>query len=190
MGEDKANLQLGSQTMLEHVCGTMLTVVEQVVVVAAPKQSLNLTGRGIRVVFDDVPGEGPLGGFLTGLRSLVGGSTKPPSAIWLSACDTPLIPPSTIGAAFDRLQIAQADAVAVTHEDRTNPLIAAYRVHVLEAVEKAFANGERSIMRFLSQLNFEAVDSGNLVDDSRLLMNINHPDDLAKARQLLETISD
>lgn len=189
MGEDKANLQLGKRTMLEHVCGTLLTVVEQVVIVTSPEQPVDLTDHRVRVVVDDIPGEGPLGGFLTGLRSLVDGRAESPSAIWLSACDTPLIPASVIGKTCDQLQVAQADVVALSHEGRINPLIAAYHIQVLSAVEKAFDNGERSMMRVLSRLNYEAVDSGDFVEDSRLLMNINHPDDLAEARQLLDTIS-
>lgn len=187
MGTDKALLMLGQQTMLDHICNTLLTVVDRVVIVAAKGQAVGGSRDRVRVVFDQFPNEGPLGGFLTGLRSFHEKDTGRPSAVWLTACDTPLIPASVITDTHGRLRNSSADAVVVSHQGRCNPLIGVYQAGVLPTVQQVFENGERSMTRFLKQLDLLTVDSADVVDDPALMTNMNHPEDLTAVLELMKS---
>ena len=84
MGRDKALLPWASTTLLEHTVGIIRAVTDQVIVVAdvAGKYS----NEGVeRVVGDEYPGTGPLGGILTGLNHVESGYH------FVVACDLPYL---------------------------------------------------------------------------------------------------
>ncbi len=72
MGRPKAWLPFAGTTMLEHVIGRVSEVCAEIVVVAAPGQSIPTVEERACVVRDDVQGQGPLRGLLAGLAGISG----------------------------------------------------------------------------------------------------------------------
>lgn len=87
MGEDKAALPMGGETMLGRVLRLVSPFVSETILTAAPGQVMP---AGHRVQRDDAPGEGPLPGLLAAAGLLTS------SHVFVVACDTPLLEPQLI----------------------------------------------------------------------------------------------
>jgi molybdopterin-guanine dinucleotide biosynthesis protein A len=131
MGQPKALLPVGSEVMLQRVVRTLSQVVSPIVVVAAADQELPPVNA--RIARDPVEYRGPLAGLAVGLKEL----RDQVDAVYLSACDVPLLTPQFVSAMIAQLGDAQ---IAVPKESRFHhPLAAVYRTSVLPVVEDLLA---------------------------------------------------
>jgi molybdopterin-guanine dinucleotide biosynthesis protein A len=129
-----------------------------------------LAALEVTVVPDDHPGEGPLGGIATALRS---SRSHPGADVLVVACDLPFLGPDDLGL-LTAAAAADPDAdVIVARTDRREPGCALWRPSSHAAVRSAFAAGERAVHRVLGTLRVVEVD---LAPSS--LRNINAPGDL------------
>jgi molybdopterin-guanine dinucleotide biosynthesis protein A len=137
-----------------------------------------IEGLGLAWHPDDHPGEGPLGGLVTGLRV-----AAMPIVVVLT-CDLPAIDgPSVRGLVAALTRASDADAAMPALDDRLQILTAAYRRSVLPVVEAAFAAGERSVRRAVAPLTIEVVDHL----DPDLLIDVDSPGDLDQYARRLTT---
>jgi molybdopterin-guanine dinucleotide biosynthesis protein A len=129
-----------------------------------------LVALGLDAVPDDHPGEGPLGGVVTGLRV-----AAHPMVVVL-ACDLPRIDGATVRGLIRELQARPTAAAAVPEVDGHRQVHAgAYRRTARAALAAAFDAGERSLTRALAPLEVVAVTHL----DPRALVDADHPEDLA-----------
>lgn len=192
MGRDKAAIRLGNETLLHRVCRLTSQVATPIVVVAAPHQEFRSLPESVVVARDHYPGEGPLGGLLTGLSHLQ--STYPEMwthlTIWASTCDAPFVNGTVIQHLHDRLlKNSHVDAVAVEHEGMRNPFATVYRSSVLNKARSLFDAGERRAVALLSAINVDFVPGTDLsaIDPAlRCLMNVNTPEDFTAAERLID----
>jgi len=130
MGRDKAWLPFGGRRLLQHVVALVGTAVDDVVVVARPGQELPALPDAVRVVRDEVPDQGPLGGLVPGLAAAEGNA-------FATSCDVPFLCPAVVDLLFRRLDghdVAVAEAEGFTH-----PLCAVYRRSVREPLAALLA---------------------------------------------------
>lgn len=172
MGTDKANIVVGERTMLAHVAAA-LEAVDDLVVVGG-RSGL----KGVRHLDDEEPGQGPLGGFLTGARS-----TRADVVIF-AACDLPRLEPSTVETLVQALARSDAAyAVPLANGVRQWHLLAARRSAVGHLRER-FDHGIRSLRRAYAGLPSVCV----LPTDSSSLQDVDTPKDLAALSSGIERI--
>src|SRR5262245_62013278 len=70
MGLPKATLPFGPELMLQRVVRLLASVVQPIVVVAAPRQELPPLPAGVLITHDERDGRGPLEGLLAGLAAV------------------------------------------------------------------------------------------------------------------------
>jgi len=88
MGEDKKNLVVGEQTLLERELGVLHSIFQEVlVVIAQDSPPLDVNARVVRDLVSDC---GSLGGIYTGLKQ----ATTP--YIFVVACDMPFLDQTVI----------------------------------------------------------------------------------------------
>ena len=130
-GADKASIELGGLTLLEHALGAMLDI-DEVVVVGDPVP----TTRPVTFTREDPAGGGPAAGLLAGLRAFA----RRPDLLVVLAVDMPLITSATVR----RLTTAAEDApsgdgaVLVDGDGRLQFLCAAYRPESLDRVRPPY----------------------------------------------------
>ena len=131
MGHDKATLVFGPEVMLERVVRLVGEAVplDQVVVVAAPNQSLPELPERTLVARDQVEYCGPLAGLATGFRALAGRV----DAVYATGCDVPLLVPAFVERMFEFL--GDFDVAVPVDGQHHHPLAAVYRPTVLPHVE-------------------------------------------------------
>ena len=130
MGTSKANLPFGPERMLQRVVRLLATVVNPIVVVAAPGQDLPPLPGDTIITHDRRDGRGPLEGLLAGLTAI-----EPHAhAAYATSCDVPLLVPGFVRAVIQRLGENQ---IAVPVEDGfAHPLAAVYRTSVLPTIHE------------------------------------------------------
>ena len=170
MGRDKAWLPFGAERLLQRTVARLLDAVDDVVVVARPGQDLPPLPAAVRVVRDDVPDQGPLGGLAPGLRA------SRADACFATACDAPFVSAAVVTLLFDRL--GSADVAVAEAEGFTHPLCAVYRCSVAEAAAALVAAGRLRPVYLYERVPTVRVpeDALRAVDpDLSALRNLNEP---------------
>ena len=180
MGRDKATLPFGPELMLQRVVRLVSEAVplENIVVVAAPTQSLPTLPSEVIIAHDDEAFRGPLQGLATGMQAL----GPRIDAAYATACDVPLLVPAFIEQMFELL--AEFDAAVPVDGAFHHPLAAVYRHSVLSTIRRLLDCGQ-SRPRFLFdevRTIQVPVDALRPVDpELATLVNLNHEEDYRAA---------
>jgi molybdopterin-guanine dinucleotide biosynthesis protein A len=193
MKADKAGLAVGRRTLLEHVLNQLGPYFEEILVSVSSGQAIwpkNLsekrssgrtapaTGRGsiFRTVEDEVPGLGPLGGILAGLKAAVN------EACAVVACDIPDIDIPMLRSLARAVREADI-AVPVGPAGHFEPLFAVYRRSVVPEIEALLLAGERSIIPLYGRCRTAVLR----LEDAAWLRNLNTPADYRDYLESLRT---
>ena len=165
MGEDKATYLVDGQAMAERVAiaahGAGASEVLFIGGTAGLVKGMSGTWKK-----DSWPGEGPLGGLITALKS------SSNEAVVVLSCDMPFITPSVITSLVNALADAQA---SVGRTDRLNWLCAAWsKDECLTTLQSVWKRNERAMHRAAVLLDVAEVPVPAVA-----VRNINSPDDLA-----------
>ena len=133
------------------------------------RERLPGTGRAIAIA-DEPPGSGPLGGIGAALRRTQHG-------VIVLACDIPLVRASTLER-LARIARAGGKAAALRSARGWEPLVAWYPRGALHVVESALRSGRPTPWAVLERLGALPLP----VTDADEVINVNTPDDLARAR--------
>lgn len=176
MGRDKATLRFGPELMLERVVRLVGEVVEakDIVIVAAPNQSLPELPAGVKVARDIHEYRGPLQGLATGLREVADSL----DAVYATACDVPLLVPEFIRRMFQLL--GEYDVAVPFDGQHHHSLAAVYRPRVLPQIQSLLDSGRLRPLSVFEIVKTLEVPVDELRDvDPRLatLENLNRYDD-------------
>jgi molybdopterin-guanine dinucleotide biosynthesis protein A len=180
MGRDKATLPFGPELILQRMVRLVSKIVDakNVVVVAAPKQSVPELPPEVMVVHDQQEFRGPLQGLATGFSA----TGERFDAVYATACDVPLLVPAFVERMF---QLLGDYEIAVPFDGKHHHSLAAvYRPRVLTKIEALLA-ADRLRPRFLlDEVRTREVPVDELRDvDPRLdtLKNLNRYEDYVAA---------
>ncbi len=160
MGSDKARLLLDGRLLVDRLVARLATVAAPVWL--APGTTGRLGSRGVPEVGDAVPGSGPLGGIVAGLRALAALRPQPgpdapvgPSALAVVAVDLVDASPAVLARCAAALGGHDA-AVPVTRQG-IEPLHGVYATAALPVLERRLAQGRRSVAAALEDLRWRSL---------------------------------
>jgi molybdopterin-guanine dinucleotide biosynthesis protein A len=169
MGTDKALLQMGGRTLLEHVAAIVSAVSGSVKLVGSPER---YGGFGIEVVSDRFADCGPLAGIEAALADSKAERTL------ITACDLPCITVALLEKLFQRAEDSKVEWVLPVGEAGWDePLCAVYGREAHEAARVALEQRRykvTSAFAHLSTLRLRPEDAG-------VLTNTNTPEEWAAA---------
>ncbi len=129
---------------------------------------------GMVPIADDHPGEGPLGGIITGLRRA---DALGVDVLAVLACDMPGATAEAVERVVQGLWADPAGGAAFAEvEGRPEALFAAWRVSAMGELVGAFSRGERSVRNVLPLLSAVAVHGL----PASVFRNVNTPADLRR----------
>ncbi len=178
LGRDKALIEVGGETLLARAVRILSGVCGEVLVIGPPERRAVVPG--VRVVVDERPGVGPLGGIATALRAMRG------DRLLAIATDMPLLNPDLL-----RYLLALAPEHDVTIprvEGRTQQLHAVYARSCLPAIDEQLARDDFKIDRFFAQVRVRIVEEDEVRrfdPDLRSFRNINTEDDWRMVQKML-----
>lgn len=149
MGTAKAALVIDDEQLLGRVVRSLVDAGADDVLVVGGDPAL-ASDAGARHAIDRWPGEGPLGGLITGLALVA------TDLAVVCACDLPDVDPTIVRSLAAALAADErADAVIPEVGGRSQPLLAAYRRRCADALIPMFTSGERRLDTALRELAVE-----------------------------------
>ena len=174
MGQDKAALDLGGRTLLEHVTAAMQQAFFKVIVsVRQPRD-----GVALPQVCDEVAASGPLAGLAAVLAQ------ADTSWVFAVACDMPFV---SVGVVQRLAQHRDGyDAVVPLVGGHPQPMAAFYAKSALDAVRASLASDDKSVRGMLKRLNVDFVSEAELREcdpQLRSFFDLDTPQDYQAAKQ-------
>lgn len=187
MGQDKASLEIGGQTMLERLLLVLRPIVAETVVMRAPGQILPRIAKElqdwIRVGWDSVEKRGPLQGIVDALPLLSSEIDK----VFLLTCDLPYLTGEWLQTMRD-IMTDEYDLVCTEEDNITNPLLALYRRPVLEPAAKLLAEGKRRPLLLWDGWRMARLSSPE--ETPWICQDVNTPDEFKKAKTYFQTMKE
>jgi len=170
-GSDKTQASLGGMPLAGHAHRALSEVCSRVLLSVSNHSSHSSVGElSGRLLFDDVPDRGPLGGILTAFSI----STEP--FLVVLAGDLPRIRAATLS----RMVMRFESGVLLARDEqsgRVQPLCAVWSREASGQLEEYLESGHRSVLGFLDGVVTQVFDL-----PSEELININRPGDLEDVR--------
>ncbi|HTI34822.1 MAG TPA: molybdenum cofactor guanylyltransferase [Miltoncostaea sp.] len=179
MGAAKAPIPWGDGTLLGRAVAALAPAVGRIVVVRAPGQELPPLPAGVTVTEDARPGRGPLEGLAAGLAAL-----GPDEDAFALAVDMPFAGAELAAAVLAALA-GGGDAAVPRSGGHAQPLAAAYRGRVLATVRDLLAADRTRMRDLLDAIDVTWLDADDLPGGAAALVNVNTPEELARARQAI-----
>ena len=172
MGSDKGLMTFHGKPMVLHVADILSRSFHSVQIIS---NSDAYTKFGFEVIPDDIPGIGPIGGIVTGLRK----STSEWS--FFAACDMPMITTDLIKSLADEIDnqnTAVCDAILFSTGGRLEPVFGLYHKNALVKFEEMIAANQFRLQDIRNSMKVCEVDLP--VSAAVSLKSINTREDLDK----------
>jgi len=177
MGREKLSMDVGGVPLIQHVQNALASCCNEVLVVGGGGLRL----EGVRYVTGERPGgHGPLAGIEAGLAAARF------DHVFVAAGDMPFLAQSLVGYLLERLAREDATAVIPRYGGRTHPLCAAYDRALCPLVSGSLDRGVRAVHGFLEEtagVEYVEEELRRFGVPDLLLMNVNSPADLDRARR-------
>lgn len=182
MGQDKAQLRLGPETLLDRIARQLSAVTSSVTLVGGPEAYI---GHSLPNVPDVYEKWGALGGIHAAL------SAAKTDWIIVIACDLPFVTRDL----FERLKNFADESidsiVPMQPDGRPQPVCALYRRETcLPEIERLVNAGEHTPRALLANVRTRHVQFAELNDlpgAKNFFLNLNTPEDFERAKRLTET---
>jgi molybdenum cofactor guanylyltransferase len=177
MGREKLSLEVDGAPLIERVRDALTDCCREVLVVGDGGVRL----EGVKYATGERPGRlGPLAGMEAGLASAGHPLT------FVVAGDMPFLSQSMVGYLLRRLARGNVLAVVPRYRGRTHPLCSAYARSLLPRLGTDLDGGNRAVHGFLEgvdEVEYVEEELRQFGDPGLLLMNVNSPADLERARR-------
>jgi molybdenum cofactor guanylyltransferase len=174
-GLDKSRLTIGGLTILQRQLDLLQGVADRVMVVA--NDPARFEGLGVPVVPDVVSGAGSLGGIYTAVTAATG-------PVLVLASDMPFLTAPFLSRVFERG--LDVDVALPRGPDGYHPLCASYAPACADPIRRRLEAGALKVLDLLTDVRVRELAPDELAafdPDGLLLLNINTPDDLARAER-------
>lgn len=170
-GVNKGTLIVGRAAIIDRQLQTLRDISDEIFVVGRDDDAW--ASRGLRVVPDEVPNAGALGGIYTAIVR------SPAERTLVVACDLPFLS----GAVLHRMVgMEEADLVIPRHARGYEPLCAIYSRACAEDIRSRIDHGLFEASRLPTGLRVTEFD----VDNDAMFVNVNTPHDYERAKELVE----
>jgi molybdopterin-guanine dinucleotide biosynthesis protein A len=172
MGRPKADVQLGGRSLAQRTCHTLAQFTVEVIQVGG-QPIADLRRRHLP---DARPGAGPAAGIEVALSDAG-------IHVVALALDLPFVPPALLLATLE--VVDQGAAICAPRWDqRWHPLCAAYSATALISLQERLDRGALDLHGLLDEIG-TPIEGSEFGDPTKMLLNINTPEDLARAEKLL-----
>jgi molybdopterin-guanine dinucleotide biosynthesis protein A len=176
-GAPKALAEVGGRTVIERVIAALAPVLDDLLIVTnTPERYAFL---GLPMVPDAFPDGGSLGGIYSGLRAARG------DGAFTVACDMPFLHPGVVRLVVERA--AEADVVIPRTGGQLETMHAAYGKACLPHMEQRLLAGQLRIVGFFDRVRVLEIAEDAVAPiraPALAFMNVNTPEELARAREL------
>ncbi len=173
-GRTKANASVGGTTIISRIIKEIRDIFPEIIIVTNKAEEFREYAH-YRIVPDQYPGIGPLGGIHAALK------TASKDAIFVFACDMPFTDRIIIAEQIDEFRKRKSDVLLPKIGRYIEPLHAIYRVSVLDDLERFIAAGKsKAVKDFIAGVNTSYFVLPDNIRNRTAFANINSPSDLSE----------
>lgn len=177
-GKAKHNVMVGGKTILSRMLDVMEDIFSEILIVTAKNNTDDF--QGYKIIHDEFPGIGPLGGIHASLKH----STE--DSVFVFAGDMPLINKKIILQQIELFSKDMPGILVPRYGDYTEPLHSIYNSSVLQIIENFIRNDTNhpvyELFKLADAKYFDLIDSDEIRNS---FMNINTPGDVERAERIL-----
>jgi molybdopterin-guanine dinucleotide biosynthesis protein A len=167
MGQDKVQLEINGETLLERAAKMALDVASRVYVIGRTMPATWPFGE-VQFMLDETPHQGPRGGLQTVL--------KREAEVLALACDLPKLTTDALRWLLKEREKSQAaHGLIVENADQWEPLFSVYTASCLPLIEENLENGRRSLHALIKRSEFDFVSAP--LEIRKQLINVNTPEE-------------
>jgi len=181
MGADKAFLQWGNETLLNHALRLAGAVANAVRIVG---DATKFGGLAFAVVEDVYRNRGPLGGIHAAL------SSTPSELNLMLAVDLPLMKREFLAYLIAEARKSEAMVTVPNAGGGLQPLCAVYRREFADTTEESLRAGKNKIDPLFAKVSTRVIEEEELLRagfSAEIFRNLNTPEDVEQAREKLLT---
>jgi molybdopterin-guanine dinucleotide biosynthesis protein A len=174
-GLNKSQLVIDGRSILDRQLCVLRQVADRVIIVADDRD--RFTDAGVPVFGDLVPAAGALGGIYTALSI-----AKEP--VMIVACDMPYLTAPFLSHVMNAARTA--DLAVPRSADGYHPLCACYTEACVGPIRQRLDAGQLKVIDLFGDVRVHAIEPETIATfdpDGLLLLNVNTPDDLARAHR-------
>lgn len=180
-GIDKSALVIGSASILDRQVSLLRALTPHILIVTSDPSRVERRdsgqGQHVGVAIDRIAGAGALGGIYTALMD------APTEQVIVIGCDMPFLTAPFL--AFLAAQGAEVDVAVPADERGRHPLCASYLRRTAPHLRSCIDAGRLRVGDAIAALAVRELGADELAPfnaDGRLLVNVNTPDDYARAQ--------
>ena len=173
MGQDKALVKLGGETLLERAVETWKGYGSGIQLSVGAPERKALAPAGIPAIPDIYPDRGPLAGLHAGLRACT------TSWMQLVSVSCPFLTPAQADVLWKN--IGDSDVCVFTIDGVAQPLFGLYRKRCMSIAETMMLNGDYNINALLSWAHTVYIPA----EDAQVFRSLDTPQELAQAQSLV-----
>jgi molybdopterin-guanine dinucleotide biosynthesis protein A len=180
-GRPKALLELGGRRIIERVVDVLAAVTDEVIVVTNTPELYRFLG--LPMVPDVYPDHGSLGGIYSGLEAAAG------EAAFTVACDMPFLHRDVARLVVDRA--FEGDVVIPRVGEQLETMHASYAKRCLPHIAGRLRARRLKIVGFFGDVRVVEIPEADVArhrDPALAFMNVNTPEELARAQALQPTL--
>jgi molybdopterin-guanine dinucleotide biosynthesis protein A len=164
MKQDKARLVVGTEPLIQKILKQVEGYFDEVLLSVSKGRPFDFVS--CPQVEDEVEGQGPLAGILSGLRAAAH------DVCVVAACDIPDIDMAFIARMLEASEGCEI-VVPSSAEGKFEPLLAVYKKSVIPKIERLLASSNRQVLALFDLCKTRVLKMG----DSSWLRNLNTPED-------------
>ncbi len=175
MKRDKARLSIDNEPLIQKILSQVQGFFDEVLISVSKGQHFEFVSHP--QVPDEVEGQGPLAGILSGLKAAAH------EVCLVAACDIPYIHLDFVVRMLDESKGFEI-VVPCRGKGKFEPLLAVYKKSVIPKIEKLLASSNRQVLALFDLCQTRFLE----MDDSSWLKNLNTPEDYQDYLQSLGRI--
>ena len=184
-GEDKSNIRLGSNTLLEHTINKIEKEFSEVLIISNNKK-YNFKNKKIYTVKDCIEGQlGPLVGILTAMKWV---KENKKNYKWIASfpCDTPFFDIRFISKLKLKTKATSKKLIFLNSDKQRHNIFGLWSMDLIETLEKDIKNSFRKVEIWADKVGYESININTEKFDR--FLNINTKEDFEKAKENIEKI--
>jgi len=183
--EDKSNIRLGSNTLLEHTINKIEKEFSEVLIISNNKK-YNFKNKKIYTVKDCIEGQlGPLVGILTAMKWV---NENKKNYKWIASfpCDTPFFDTKLISKLKLKTKETSKKLIFLNSDKKRHNIFGLWSMDLIETLEKDIKNSFRKVEIWADKVGYESININTEKFDR--FLNINTKEDLEKAKENIDKI--
>lgn len=183
-GPEKSLLELHGKTLVCHVADRLKLQTSQIILNANGDAS-RFSELGLQVQADTVDGfVGPLAGVLAGMRWA--NENTQATHIITAAADTPFFPETYVAEMLINAINEKSEIALASSNNRHHPVFGLWPINLANDLEKFLVDEKnRKVMLFVERYSNCQVNFDNLENDIDPFFNVNTPDDMKVAEEIM-----